>query len=224
MRGFRAELERAMRRAGFKLSEEQIRMFALYRDELKKWNRRVNLTSITDDRGIIHKHFIDSLLPLKLGLIEPGAKLADVGTGAGFPGLPMKICEPSIETTLIDSSHKKTAFLKYLTVMMGLSGVRVVWGRAEELAERPGFEGAFDVVTTRYVADLSDSVGYCLKLLRPGGIFIAFKGEDAEREVEEASELIAELGGEVEAVLRPEMPPGLDTGRRLVLIRRRGEG
>jgi 16S rRNA (guanine527-N7)-methyltransferase len=221
MTDFKRHLNKAMKEAGFKLSDPQLERFTLYRDELKRWNRRINLTSVADDCGIIYKHFIDSLLPLSCELIAPGSRLADVGTGPGFPGLCLKLGEPSLKVTLIDSSHKKTAFLKYLIAKMKLEEVEVVRARAEELARKPGYSGKFDHVTTRYVAELVKSVCYCLPLLRSGGTFIAYKGTDTEKEVDKALDSIRRFGGRVVDVIRPQPASRFNPHRSLVIIEKR---
>ncbi len=213
-----------MKEVGFILDEGQLERFKLYRDELKRWNRRINLTSVADDCGIIYKHFIDSVLPIACGLIAPKSRLADVGTGPGFPGLCLKLIEPTLKVTLIDSSHKKTAFVKYLIVRMRLEEIEVVRARAEELIRKPGYSGQFDYVTARYVAELRRVVRYCLPLLRPGGHFIAYKGKSVKGELDNALEPIRQLGARVIGVVRPELALKYKLYRSFVIIEKAKDG
>jgi 16S rRNA (guanine527-N7)-methyltransferase len=207
-----------MSNSGFDLDDHQVELFTLYGNELRKWNRRINLTSVTDDQGVILKHFVDSLWPLKHDLISLDSRVIDVGTGAGFPGLPLKILVPSLDMTLVDSSYKKVSFLKHLVIQMHLSGVSAMNKRGEEMAEDSLFMYSFDYVTTRYVAELSSSASYCLKLLRPGGVFIAYKGGDPYTEIENSMESLSRLGGRLVDCIEISMH------RSLVIIERMGRG
>ncbi|MCD6507292.1 16S rRNA (guanine(527)-N(7))-methyltransferase RsmG [Candidatus Poribacteria bacterium] len=224
MTDFKRCLNQAMKEAGFILDERQLERFKLYRDELKRWNRRINLTSVADDCGIIYKHFVDSVLPIVCGLILPRSRLADVGTGPGFPGLCLKLIEPTLKVTLIDSSHKKTAFLKCLVAMMGLEETEVVRARAEELIRKPEYSGRFDYVTARYVAELRKLVRYCLPLLKPGGRLIAYKGKNVRGELDKALEPIQWLGAQVIDVVRFERPLKYRLHRSFVVIEKRKDG
>lgn len=224
MTDFKRCLDRAMREAGFILNEVQLERFKLYRDELRRWNRKINLTSVSDDCGIVYRHFVDSVLPIAYGLIAPKSDLADVGTGPGFPGLCLKLVEPTLRVTLIDSSHKKTAFLKYLIARMGLEGIDVVWARAEELIRNPDYSGRFDYVTARYLAELHRAVSYCIPLLKPRGRFIAYKGEDVSGELEKALEPIRKLGARVAGVVRADRALKYRVYRSFVIIERSEDG
>jgi len=224
MTGFKRCLDLAMREAGFILNEEQLERFKLYRDELKRWNRKINLTSVADDRGIIYKHFVDSVLPIACELIAPKSRLADVGTGPGFPGLCLKLIEPTLRVTLIDSSHKKTAFVKYLIARMRLKEIEVIRARAEELIRKPDYSGQFDYVTARYLAELRQAAPYCIPLLRPGGRFIAYKGESVKEELDKALSSIRELGARVIDVVRPERPLRYKLLRSFVIIEKAKNG
>ena len=205
---FHPLLKKHFRKYGFALSETQLKRFTIYRNELKRWNRKINLTTIIDDYGIIVKHFVDSLSLLHYVTFEPSAKIADVGTGAGLPGLPLKIYRPDIKMTLIESSQKKVSFLKYLVSRLGLEGVEVIWKRAEELIDLPAYKAQYDFVLTRYVASIEDSLAYCLFLLKDNGDFIAYKSADIDFEVQQAQRKLKQLGAEISRILQSQITDG----------------
>ncbi|MCS6882124.1 MAG: 16S rRNA (guanine(527)-N(7))-methyltransferase RsmG [Oscillochloridaceae bacterium] len=202
---------------GLPLNADQLRQFARYADELLAWNARTNLTAITDRPAIYVRHFLDSLALARFWG-PPPATLADIGTGAGFPGVPLKILHPPLALTLIESVGKKTAFLTHLITTLGLTQVRVVTGRAEALGRDPGERERYDVVTARAVADLRVLAEYAMPLLRVGGLLLAPKGADVAGEVEEARRAMALLGGTIERVVPIELP-GVEP-RTLVVARK----
>lgn len=209
------------------LDETAIAAFALYYRELVTWNERLNLTSITAYDEVQTKHFLDCLvsLPLiaeELGTGLPPAKplrLLDVGTGAGFPGIPLKIVTPAIDLTLMDGTQKKIAFLEQLVEKLGLTPARVVHGRAEELGRNPEYREQYDLVTARAVAPLTTLVEYLLPLVRPGGLAVVFKGPSAPQEFMEARRAIKVLGGEA-ARLAPVEVPFLAERRFVLLVKK----
>ena len=155
---FRHQLEAEFNRYGFFLTPEQTEQLTVYRSELKRWNTHINLTALQDDVEIIQKHFLDSVSVLEHCAIEGGNTVIDIGTGAGFPGVVLKIYIPNIRLTLVEASHKKVAFLKYLISQLGLdSSIQVIAKRAETCAESDQFVNAYDWVLTRYVASLAKS-------------------------------------------------------------------
>ena len=177
-----------------------------YRDELLRWNASINLTAVTDDNEIIHKHFLDSLSILEYITLRDGDAVIDVGTGAGFPGVVLKIYVPGIRLTLIEASQKKASFLKFLIPQLQLHqtvNVAVLAERAEVCAQQQTHAGAYDWVFTRYVATIADSAGYCLPLLKESGKWIAYKsGEETIRtEIGESTRRLNALGGTVETVI-----------------------
>ena len=177
-----------------------------YRDELLRWNASINLTAVTDDNEIIHKHFLDSLSILEYITLRDGDAVIDVGTGAGFPGVVLKIYVPGIRLTLIEASQKKASFLKFLIPQLQLHqtvNVAVLAERAEVCAQQQTHAGAYDWVFTRYVATIADSAGYCLPLLKESGKWIAYKsGEETIRtEIDECTRRLNTLGGTVETVI-----------------------
>jgi len=224
------------RALGLRLTAEHMRAFQTYYRHLVDWNARFNLTTITGYEEVQTKHFLDSLTPLLAlpapGALRPGEPVPDVvplstaeasplcidvGTGAGFPGLPLKILRPSLQMTLLDSSRKKVTFLEHLVQELRLSGVECLWGRAEDLGQEAHHRERYDVVLARAVADLSVLVEYCLPLCRKGGCFIAQKGADVVEEIQQATAAIGLLGGQLRDVKSLQLP-GLREARSLILI------
>lgn len=180
---------------GLKISTEQYRLFGDYYELMLEHNQRVNLTRITEPVDVAIKHFGDSLALLSAISFQTGSAIADVGTGAGFPGLPIAILRPDLQVTLIDSLRKRTAFLTEVVQRLKLVNVRVVWGRAEDLGRKALFREQFNVVMARAVAPLNVLSELCLPLLERGGLFVAMKGPKAEEEIIQATVAIRRLGG-----------------------------
>ncbi|MCD7771070.1 MAG: 16S rRNA (guanine(527)-N(7))-methyltransferase RsmG [Oscillospiraceae bacterium] len=196
------------------LSDGQISSFATYSDMLVEKNKVMNLTAVTDPEGIVIKHFADSCLPLKIANVPRGAKLIDVGTGAGFPSIPMKIVRPDLEITLLDSLNKRVNFLNDVSAALNL-GAECIHSRAEDGA-RTALRESFDVATARAVARLSVLSEYCLPYVKPGGMFLALKGSGCADEIADAKEIIAKLGGKIAQITEYQLPNG--DGRTLVVI------
>jgi len=179
------------------------KLFNLYLKELLEWNKKFNLTSITDPEEIKLKHFEDSLSILQsLHLINES--VVDVGTGAGFPGIPLKIACPQIKLTLIESRQKKVAFLKHIVSLLKLQDVEIIWGRAEEVAKEK--REVFDLAVARALAKLNILSEYCLPLVKTNGLFVAYKDKAVEKEVEEASAAIKTMGGKVKEIKKVKLP------------------
>jgi 16S rRNA (guanine527-N7)-methyltransferase len=204
---------------GIRFSEEQRAAFDLYARELLEWNRRFNLTSITDPEQIRTKHFLDSLSCWLAMRESPPGKLVDVGAGAGFPGIPLKILKPDIHLTLVEATAKKTGFLLHLVQFLRLEGVHVGTTRAEEFGHLAAHRESFDWAVARAVAPLPVLVEYLLPLVKIGGFALAQKAKDAETEAETARNAIRKLGGEVNEVKKVDVP-GLDEERYLVVIKK----
>ncbi|GAB4424462.1 MAG: 16S rRNA (guanine(527)-N(7))-methyltransferase RsmG [Chloroflexi bacterium OHK40] len=202
---------------GLQLDERQLAQFAIYAEALVAWNAHTNLTTVTSREAVYVRHFLDSL-SLARFWGDPPATLADLGSGAGFPGLPLKILRPELALTLVDSVGKKTAFLRHVVALLELDAVRIVTGRAEELGRNPYERERYDLVTARAVADLRVLVEYGLPLLRLGGRLLAPKGAAAYEEATAAARAIALLGGELLGV-EPVDLPGLDS-RAIVVVRK----
>ncbi|HID86934.1 MAG TPA: 16S rRNA (guanine(527)-N(7))-methyltransferase RsmG [Anaerolineae bacterium] len=202
---------------GLKLTAKQLEAFQIYYQELMAWNQRVNLTAITDYEEVQIKHFLDSLTCLLALPSEESLSVVDVGTGAGFPGLPLKIVRPGWRVTLLESVGKKVAFLRHLVERLELEGVEVVKGRAEEVGHDPAHRAHYDVALARAVAELPVLVEYALPLCRVGGLFVAQKGARIEEEVEGARGAMEILGGRLKGVRALRLPT-LDGPRHLVIM------
>ena len=206
------------------LSAETILSFRKYAEMLKEKNKVMNLTSITDDEGIALKHFIDSLT-IASYVDEEQSKikgrkvsLIDVGTGAGFPGIPLKINKPDLDLTLLDSLAKRLAFLEDVCRELGLENVKFVHSRAEDAGRDKKYREKFDIATARAVANLPVLCEYCLPFVRKGACFIAMKGK-MEEELKDAEKAIGILGGKIETVKEFQLP-GTDADRTIVVIRK----
>ncbi len=183
---------------GIDLNGEQVGRFKAYYDELVSWNESVNLTAVTDREEVQTRHFLDSLAvasALPTNVLDGADKLLDVGSGAGFPGLPLKIAYPRIDLTLLEATAKKTAFLHDVVDKLGLEGVTVVTGRAEEEAHRQEMREQFGAVVSRAVARLDVLAELCLPFCKVGGVTIAQKGPQVEQELDQARNAIETLGG-----------------------------
>lgn len=191
---------------GISISDKQLRDFETYKKNLLDWNQRMNLTAITDDEGVWQKHFADSLTLLSL-LPEGDVKLIDVGSGAGFPGLPLKIMRPDISLTLLDSLRKRIFFLEDTVRLLQMDDVDCVHARAEDFQKVSGCR--YDVCVSRAVARLDKLSAWCLPFVRVGGVFLAMKGPDVEGEVKEALPGIEKLGGGVVDVRHVEIVEGM---------------
>lgn len=197
-------LKNGCTKLGIELSDEQIDMLVRYAEILKERNKYVNLTAITDDKGIAEKHFLDSLTALCTGKVN--GRIIDVGTGAGFPGLVLKIARPDIALTLLDSLNKRIVFLEDTSEALGLENVEFIHGRAEDYGMNAQYREKFDTVVSRAVANLRVLSEWCLPFLKQGGYFLALKGPLAKEELEEARRSIYILGGEVEDVFEAHIP------------------
>ena len=197
-----------------KLDDPALERFADYARLLQDWNEKINLTAITDTREIVVKHFADSLSILPLLDLPQGAKLIDVGTGAGFPGIPLLIARPDLQVTLLDSTKKKLAVLEDILAKLGLSAT-LLHARAEDAGHDPVLREQFDLATARAVAHLRELSEYCLPFVRLDGTFAAMKSAAAETELTESKAALKLLGGSVDRV---ESFPLADVGERTVIL------
>jgi 16S rRNA (guanine527-N7)-methyltransferase len=200
---------------GLALSDEQLAQLSLYADELLRWNDQLNLTAVTSRDAVITRHFLDSLR-CALSWGDPPASLADIGSGAGFPGLPLKILRPNLRLTLVESIEKKAQFLRHMVATLGLADVQVLAARAEAIGHDPEHRERYEAVAARAVADLRVLAEYCLPLVAPGGRLLAPKGPHGADEAALAARAIEELGGRLLAV-EPVTLPG-EPDRTLVVI------
>ena len=194
---------------GFPLTDRQKEQFERYFELLIEWNEKINLTAITDKDEVYLKHFYDSVAPILQGLIEnQPIRLLDIGAGAGFPSLPMKILFPELDVTIIDSLNKRINFLHLLAEELGLSGVHFYHGRAEDFAQDKAFRAQFDLVTARAVARMQVLSELTIPYLKVGGRLLALKASNAPEELEEAKNALNILFSKVEDNLQYELPNG----------------
>lgn len=208
-------LEQGFEAMGLRPHEKSIERFRRYFELLEERNKVMNLTAISGEEDCARLHFLDSSAPLLLGDMA-GKKLIDVGTGAGFPGMPLKIMEPEISLTLLDSLDKRIRFLQEVAADTRLEDISFVHGRAEEPGE---LRESFDYAVSRAVARLSVLCEFCLPYVKPGGAFLALKGPAAREEIEEAKKAISLLGGKLEKVFEYSVP-GTELRHNIVLIRK----
>lgn len=187
-----------------KLSDNQVTQFLNYESLLVEWNKHMNLTGITESEAIYDKHFADSLTCLKSDKIKEGAKIIDVGTGAGFPGMPIKIYRPDVEMTLLDSLNKRINFLKAVADENDIDDIHFIHGRAEDYGQNLDFREQYDIVVSRAVAELPVLLEYCTPFLKVGGYFIAQKGKKCEDELTIAAHALKVLNLEVEEIISVE--------------------
>ena len=214
---FRDEVRKAAAEFGTPLTERQEEQFSLYYSLLLEWNEKMNLTAITEPREVAAKHVVDSLSAFDPELFREGTRVIDVGSGAGFPGLALKIYFPSMDIVLLDSLQKRVKFLETVVSALGLSGVACVHGRAEEAARRKEYREQFDLALARAVARLSVLAEYTLPFVRVGGSLLALKGARYAEEMTEAEQAAKILGGGVPSAKAVKLP-GLDDGRAVVRI------
>lgn len=206
---------------GIHLTEEQEQQFTDYYHLLIEWNQKVNLTGITEYDDVIKKHFLDSLCLVNLSGFDQSKikKIVDVGTGAGFPGIPLKIIFSDLEVTLLDSLNKRIKFLEALTEKLGLKNVQAIHGRAEDFGRDSAYREKFDLCVSRAVANLSVLSEYCMPLVRVGGSFVAYKSGKIQEELESSQNAIRLLGGKIQEKVNFHVPES-DMARTLISIKK----
>jgi 16S rRNA (guanine527-N7)-methyltransferase len=202
---------------GVTLTPQQIKAFQWYENELRSWNQRYNLTAITDPNEIYIKHFVDSLSCLQVERFRPPGNVIDVGTGAGFPGIPLKIVYPQFQMTLVDSIGKKMEFCRHVISSLGLDCVDFVQDRAERIGKNVVYRERYDWAIARAVAVLPVLLEYLLPLLKLGGRAVVQKGETGPAEAHSAEKALSVLGGEIKQVLPVELPRVTET-RYLIVV------
>lgn len=205
--------------AGINLTEIQADAFLQYALLLEEWNQKINLTAITEFQEVVFKHFLDSVYPFTLLKADTAVSLLDMGSGAGFPGIPLKILFPELNITLLDSLNKRILFLNEVIQQLHLTHIRAIHGRAEDFAKKEDYRDHFDLVTARAVAPMRVLAEYCIPFVRLGGHFWAYKAENVTDEVKLAEKAISILGGEAPESLYYTLP-GADAGRSLIQIRK----
>ncbi|MDO4975606.1 MAG: 16S rRNA (guanine(527)-N(7))-methyltransferase RsmG [Alphaproteobacteria bacterium] len=214
---FSEQLKSNLQNINVILNDKQIEMFYTYMQLLLEWNEKMNLTAITDPQDIIIKHFVDSLTIEKY--IKKDAKIIDIGTGAGFPGIPLSIARNDLNVTLMDSLNKRITFLDEVIKENNLNNVDTVHSRAEELARNKDFREQFDVVTSRAVASLNVLLEYMLPFTKVEGYCICMKGSNIEEEINNSKKALELLNGKIEKIETLELP-GTDYGRNIIIIKK----
>lgn len=206
---------------GITINEKQLDQFENYFKILVEWNEKMNLTGITERDQVYMKHFYDSVSLAFYVDMEKVGSLADIGSGAGFPGIPLKICFPHLKLTIVDSLNKRINFLKHVADSIGLDEVELLHGRAEEVARKHGYRDGFDLVTARAVARMAVLNEFCLPFVKVGGQFAAMKGSDPTEEIAEAARSFKELRGSLRKVNSFSLPVE-ESDRHIVVIDKKG--
>lgn len=209
--------EKDLQALGIDLSEKQINQFIRYYELLVEWNEKINLTAITEYDEVMKKHFIDSISLIKAIDLRKPLSVIDVGTGAGFPGLALKIAFPDLKVTLLDSLNKRILFLNTVIQELGLQDVSTVHGRAEDFAKENLLREKFDICVSRAVANLATLSEYCLPYVKVGGSFISYKSEKIQEELSYSEEAIKILGGNVHRQIEFYLPAS-DIYRNLFVV------
>lgn len=213
-------LEDGCQAFGVTLTDKQIEQFEKYYELLVEWNKVMNLTGITEFDEVMQKHFVDSAAAAKYVEMEKVNSLIDVGTGAGFPGIPLKIVYPHIQVTLLDSLNKRIKFLEEVVDNLGLTGIETVHGRAEDAAKKAEYREQFDLSVSRAVANLASLTEYCLPFVKVGGKFVSYKSVSVDEEITQSKKAVYVLGGEIGKVEKFNLPES-DMERSLVIIEKK---
>ncbi|MDI3311043.1 MAG: 16S rRNA (guanine(527)-N(7))-methyltransferase RsmG [Thermoanaerobacterium sp.] len=204
---------------GVELNMFHVEQFLKYSELLLEWNKKINLTAITEEREIIIKHFLDSLTASKFKIIKGDEKIIDVGAGAGFPSVPLKILYPSLKLTIVDSLKKRTVFLDELVSYLNLKDVEIIHGRAEDLGKDSGLREKYDISLSRAVAQLNVLIEYCIPFTKVDGYLIAYKGSNVDEEIAVSQNALNALMCKVENVFDVTLPY-TDIVHKLVLIKK----
>lgn len=210
----------ALEEKGITLNPQQVKQFELYFETLVEWNEKINLTALIEKEDVYLKHFYDSITPAFHHDFTKKRHICDVGAGAGFPSIPLKICFPQLEVTIVDSLKKRIGFLNHLATTLELTGVAFYHDRAENFGKNKQMRESFDVVMARAVARMSVLSELCLPLVKKNGIFVAMKGSKANEEVQAAEKAISLLGGEVREVKTFTLPQE-ESERSIIFIEKK---
>ncbi len=214
---YKSKLIEGAKEFNIDLSDRQINQFITYMDVLQEWNQKMNLTGLEEEDEIVIKHFLDSISCISGIKINGNEKVIDIGTGAGFPAIPLKIIHPNIKLTLLDSLNKRITFLKHLVKELGLKDVECIHGRAEEYGSQSNYRESYDYVLARAVASLNVLSEYTIPFVKTGGVFLSQRGSSVKEEVIQGTEAIETLGGEIRDIIEVDLPYS-NADRYLVLI------
>ena len=198
-------------------NDEQIEQFRSYYELLTEWNKKINLTAITGYEDVVRKHFIDSIMICSLLDLNKDIRIIDVGTGAGFPGIPIKILNPDCRIVLLDSLNKRVRFLETVVDELGLDNVECIHGRAEDVSREKNYRASFDLSVSRAVANLSTLCEYCIPFLKKGGMFVSYKSDKADDEINGSENAVRTLGSEITSVKEIALPE-TDIVRKFIMI------
>ena len=211
--------ENKLNELGITLTDKQKQQFDKFYELLVEWNKVMNLTGITEYEEVNEKHFVDSLSIVKAIDMESVKSVIDVGTGAGFPGIPLKIAFPHLKVVLLDSLNKRINFLNEVIAELGLTDIKTIHGRAEDYAKQTEYREKFDLCVSRAVANLSTLSEYCLPYVSVDGLFIPYKSGEIDEELENSKKAVKILGGKTENVVKFQLP-GTEIGRSFVKVRK----
>ncbi|SKA91464.1 16S rRNA m(7)G-527 methyltransferase [Clostridium sp. USBA 49] len=199
--------------------KEKYDKFMKYKDLIKEWNEKINLTAITEDEDIVKKHFIDSIKIFRFSLLNTAKRIIDIGTGAGFPGIPISIMLPEVEVVLLDSLNKRVNFLNEVIKELNLKNITALHGRAEDFAREKGYRENFDFAVSRAVANMAVLSELCIPYVKTNGYFIALKGPSVEEEINEGKKAIVTLGGVIEDIINVDIE-NTDLKHNLVIVKK----
>lgn len=212
-------LNTACQNEGLQFDEDKYKMFMLYKDLLKEWNEKINLTAIIEDEEIITKHFIDCIKAFEFLPLKEAKNIIDIGTGAGFPGIPIKIMKPDMKVVLLDSLKKRVTYLQEVCCQLKLQNIEQIHGRAEDFGKLPEYRERFDITISRAVANLTVLSELCIPFTKIGGYFVSLKGPSVDDEIRTSKNAINILGGKLEDVIKINIE-GTDLKHNLVIIKK----
>lgn len=211
------KFEKQLMQLEIELTEKQKEQFYKYYELLVEWNKVMNLTGITEYDEVNEKHFVDSLSVKKVIDLEKIESVIDIGTGAGFPGIPLKIAYPHLKVVLLDSLQKRIKFLDAVIEELGLEDIETLHGRAEDYAKKAEYREQFDMCVSRAVANLSTLSEYCIPYVKKGGVFISYKSGEVDEEVKQSEKAVKILGGKIKDIVKFQLP-GTEIGRSFIKI------
>ena len=212
-------LKEACENEGLTFDDKMYNNFIEYKGLIKEWNEKINLTAITEDEEIIKKHFIDSIKVFKFPYVKEAKNIIDIGTGGGFPGIPMKIVKSDCSMVLLDSLNKRINFLNEVIDKLDLNDIKTIHGRAEDFAQTTEYRENFDLAVSRAVANLTVLLELCLPYVKVGGYFVALKGPSIEEEIKDATVALRVLGGSIKEIIEVDIA-GSDLKHNLLVVKK----